>query len=77
MAGPRARRQIAGVRILRACPRTGCYRVVPRLHFVRVSVGLEDQEPGFMCDDCLEHIRDRAATDPAIAITIVESRRLE
>jgi hypothetical protein len=60
----------------RACPRRGCYRVVPRLFCVRISVGLEDRDPEFVCDECLAELRARAKADPAILISEIPSRIL-
>jgi hypothetical protein len=60
----------------RACPRRGCFRVVPRLFCVRISIGLEDREPEWCCDECLAEIRARAAADPAVLVSEIPSRIL-
>lgn len=60
----------------RACPRRGCYRVVDRLNYVMVSVGLIDSPPAWVCDECLEELRGRAAADPAIIVTTDATQRL-
>jgi len=61
---------------LRACPREGCYRVVERLTYLRVSRGLEDFDPFWCCDECLADLRSQARQDPSLLITVVEARAL-
>lgn len=53
---------------LYACPRRGCYRVVPRLNEIRILEGLTEHAPEFVCDGCLRELEDRAAGDPAIIL---------
>lgn len=51
---------------MRACP--FCYRVVRRLHEIRITLGLELRDPVYRCDLCISDLEDRAAADPAIIV---------
>ncbi len=50
--------------------------MVSRLHYLRVSEGLTDLPPMYVCDFCLDEIRVRAANDPALYVTEISSRML-
>lgn len=51
---------------LRACP--ACYRVVPKLIGIRVTLGLELRDPAFRCEICVREWDELAAADPAVII---------
>lgn len=53
---------------MRACPRRGCYRVVPRLTEIRILEGLTEHDPTFACDNCVRELEDRAAADPQLIL---------